>query len=69
MKFNAFVIYIVFISENAYPNDYTQLERMNASIISDAYGGKLRTPKTPQFHKCVAVRLVVRHRTLKVTNL
>ncbi|MEH2170669.1 MAG: hypothetical protein V7K41_29265 [Nostoc sp.] len=51
---------------------------MSGKMISDVYDGlRLRSANTkgertslhPKFHKCVAVRLVVRHRTLKVTNL
>ncbi|MEH2043604.1 hypothetical protein [Nostoc sp.] len=48
---------------------YDGLRLRSTNTKGDAYGGKLRTPKPLKFNKCVAVRLVVRHRTLKVTNL
>ncbi|WP_292868864.1 hypothetical protein [Nostoc sp. LPT] len=44
---------------------------MSGKMISDRSVNTKgdRTPLNPKFHNCVAVRLVVRHRTLKVTNL
>ncbi|MEH1939295.1 MAG: hypothetical protein V7L01_03630 [Nostoc sp.] len=46
MKFNAFVIYIAFIFENAYPNDYTQLEMRDYQEINYPmlWGGHLVRP-------------------------